>query len=544
MNMASLTMSGFTSFFSAAKAWVVAHKVWSGLVLLAVLGGGWWLYASLGSANTETRYILGTVERGTIISSISATGQVSASNQVDLVSKVSGDVTSVPVKSGQKVAEGALIAQIDPGDAAYDLETERISYQKLVTVDSTDLAKAEKTATDAYTSARITLAKTTSDLSDTLTELKSLFARNGYLSSLNYTRTKQEKEYQVKAEDATYAAEDAITDFEKTVRTVTINTEYSKIQSALTEGHQTALLLTQAVKSAKDAITYMRGEEGEDGEADDAYTLIGTILTDVTATVDSIATTRSDVQDAHDALQELVDGPDELDLRSAEVAVRQKENTLADYSIRAPFAGTLAAVEVKKGDTLNNNAAIATLITDQKIAEISLNEVDAAKVSVGDKVTLTFDALEDLTLTGEVVEVDLLGAVSQGVVSYTVKIGFDTQDERVKPGMTVNAAIQIDMRVDVLSVPASAVKTQNGSSYVQVFDPPLENGGGNQGVVSDRTPQSVPVEVGLSDDTRIEILSGLAEGQQIVTATRSSTAATSQSGSASGGNNLRAPGMF
>ncbi len=542
-------MSGFTSFFSAAKTWGVAHKVWSVLVLLVVLSCGWWLYASVGSTSAETRYVLGAVEKGTIISSISATGQVSASNQVDLVSKVSGDVTSVPVKSGQKLAAGALIAQIDPGDAAYDLETERISYEKLVTVDPADLAKAETTATNAYISARTTLAKTASEISDTLTDLQSLFARDGYLTSLNYSRTKQEKDYQIKAEDAKYAVEDALNDFEKTVRTINLNTDPAKIQSALTEGHQTALLLVQAVKSAKDAITYIRGDEGEDGDADDAYTLAGTMLTDASATLDSLASMRTTVQDAYDALQELQDGPDVLDLRSAKVSLRQKEDALADYSVRAPFAGTLASVEVQKGDTLNTNAAVATLITDQKIAEISLNEVDAAKVSMGDKVTLTFDAIEDLTLTGEVVEVDLIGAVSQGVVTYTVKIGFDTQDDRIKPGMTVNAAIQTDMRVDVLSVPASAVKTQNGSSYVQVFDPPLENSIGSQGVASDRIPQSTPVEVGLSDDANIEILSGLTEGQQIVTTTRSSTAASSGSattgqGSGGGGNSFRAPGMF
>ena len=76
-----------------------------------------------------------------------------------------------------------------------------------------------------------------------------------------------------------------------------------------------------------------------------------------------------------------------------------------------------------------------------------MNEVDAAKISVGNKTTLTFDATEDLTLTGKVAQIDTIGTVEQGVVSYKVKIAFDTQDERIKPGMTANASIQKSDRI-------------------------------------------------------------------------------------------------
>ncbi len=91
--------------------------------------------------------------------------------------------------------------------------------------------------------------------------------------------------------------------------------------------------------------------------------------------------------------------------------------------------------------------------------------------------------------------------------------------------MTVNAAIITDAHQDVLTVPSSAVKTQGGSSYVMVFNPEVPNTGGTQGVTSLTPPQQVPVEVGISDDKNIEILSGLSEGQQIVTRTITASAA-------------------
>ena len=92
-----------------------------------------------------------------------------------------------------------------------------------------------------------------------------------------------------------------------------------------------------------------------------------------------------------------------------------------------------------------------------------------AKVKVGQKVTLTFDAIEDLSITGEVAEIDTLGTVSQGVVNYAVKIVFDTQDERVKSGMSVSAAIITDVKQDVLLVPNAAVKS-NDEQYVEVLE--------------------------------------------------------------------------
>src|SRR5665213_1862688 len=101
----------------------------------------------------------------------------------------------------------------------------------------------------------------------------------------------------------------------------------------------------------------------------------------------------------------------------------------------------------------------------------TLNEVDAAKVNVGDKATLTFDAFPNLSLAGTVVELDPVGTVSQGVVNYNVQIGFtqpaDTSStEMVKPGMSVTADIVTQVHQNVAAVPNAAVHTLNGASYV------------------------------------------------------------------------------
>ena len=144
---------------------------------------------------------------------------------------------------------------------------------------------------------------------------------------------------------------------------------------------------------------------------------------------------------------------------------------------------------------------------------------------------LTFDAIEDLNITGEVGEIDAIGTVSQGVVTYNVKIVFDTQDDRVKPGMSVSAVVITDARQDVLLVSNSAVKSTNGTSYVEVVDalslPKETSLTGTAGVILKNPPRQQQVTVGLSNDTDTEITEGLKEGDLVVSRTVSSSSVNS-----------------
>ena len=179
-----------------------------------------------------------------------------------------------------------------------------------------------------------------------------------------------------------------------------------------------------------------------------------------------------------------------------------------------------------------------------------MNEVDVAKIQVGQKAPLTFDAVPDLTITGEVSEIDSIGIVSQGVVTYNVKINFDTQDSRVKPSMSVSASIITDIKQDVLVVPNSAIKSQSGTSYIEMFDTPLiAPRDKTTGTISKIAPNKIPVEVGLSNDSQSEIISGIKENDEIVSRTilpTTTTTATAPSifGSSTnrgGGNAVRIP---
>jgi RND family efflux transporter MFP subunit len=220
---------------------------------------------------------------------------------------------------------------------------------------------------------------------------------------------------------------------------------------------------------------------------------------------------------------------------NAELALDQAKTAAADRKVTAPVDGTVTVVNVANGDevtgsTSSASSAAALVITDttQVEAVVSLAETDVANVQVGQKATLTFDALPNLTLTGKVTEVDASGTVNSGVVSYNVTIVPDTTNPAVKGGMTVSAAIITQVVPDALAVPNSAVKSQSGTSYVQI----LQNG----------LPVDQTVETGVSNSSYTQITSGLTAGQEVVTQTISnSTTKTTTAGASSilGGSSSR-----
>lgn len=587
-NIAGTYGTKLSSFVVHSKKWAMKHKLISVAVLVVVLGGGWWAYGLATTATAETRYVLGMVEKGTVVSSVSASGQVSSSNQLDIQARVSGEILSVNIVPGQKVFTGHLIAVIDPTsaqkavrDAEANLESAQISLEKLqkpasaltLTQAQNALTNAEDALVKLYSDSNTDVVNAFLDLPEIISSLEDILLDDdvcGYsqwnidcYSNAISQHDARARTYSDTARNDYTAAKKSYDSAFATYQDLGNTPENVAIEKALGEIYTAVQLTAKAVKSTNTVIQlYADIQEANDFTVASAATAALADLNTYTGTVNShlsallsdtnsLKQNKQSIIEKQQSLAETTAGTDSLDLRSSKLSVTKAQNslqdaktTLADYYVRAPFSGTIAAVDAKKYETASG--VLATLITTQKIAELSLNEVDAAKVKLGNKATLTFDALEDLTLTGEVVEIDTIGAVEQGVVSYSLKIAFDSQDERIKSGMTVNSSIQTAVQQDVLTVPSSAVKTQNGVSYVQVFDPALGDTGGTQGIVSKIPPQQVMVEVGVTDDTTVEILSGLTEGQQIVTRTSSgaTTAKATTQGAPSllGGGAMRAGG--
>ena len=163
----------FSGVFQKSSEYVGAHKIISLIILLVIVGGGYEIVHSFQSTSTPTQYVLGTVQKGTVLSSVTGTGQVSTTNQVNLQAQASGTVTYVGVQAGDTVKQGKLLVELDDRsaqkalrDAETNLQSAQLALQKLqeppttadVTTLKNDIANAKssedsaaETVKEAYT---------------------------------------------------------------------------------------------------------------------------------------------------------------------------------------------------------------------------------------------------------------------------------------------------------------------------------------------------------------------------------------------------------
>lgn len=151
----------------------------------------------------------------------------------------------------------------------------------------------------------------------------------------------------------------------------------------------------------------------------------------------------------------------------------------------------------------SSNIKIATIKSESlPIGQFSVSEIDALKIEPGQKATIVIDALPDKTFTGEVIAIDKTGEVNSSVVNYPLTIKFDSQTDEVLPNMSATANIIVNKKSNVLTVPSTAIINQGDLNYLRI----LKNG----------KIILTPVEIGISSDTKTEIISGVSEGDEVV----------------------------
>jgi HlyD family secretion protein len=224
-----------------------------------------------------------------------------------------------------------------------------------------------------------------------------------------------------------------------------------------------------------------------------------------------LALAEAELGEAQRAYDQVRDGPDPDDITAAELRVTKAEadlsisqGNLEDSILEAPFAGTVMEVTADAGDTVSGPfITLADLSLAQ--LEVFVDETDADKFSVGYEAEIIFDAIPDSTFLGEVIQVDPQ-LDSQGGVS-TVR-GMVLLDQGVIDGLLVgmNAAVDVigGRAESVPLVPIEALRELSPGEYA-VF------------VMQDGEPRLRPVDVGLSDFTFAEILTGLEVGEIVTT---------------------------
>ena len=643
--------------------WIKRKKLLIGFMLIVIAALIYWLFFMNGTKTSGAKYTLSAATNGSIISSISGSGQVAAESQVDLKPQVSGKITSLQIKEGEQVKTGQTLAIIDNSDAVNNIRDAELNLEQaklnlenildpadnlsltqakdsynqavrdlnslLKPAEQSDLDKAknavqeatrklaqvksdyesqqlsgeqevEKAYNDAYNAvydAVTNLHRYTEDMDDlqddnnsNITYLYGIEADLGLGNQLVYNYTNDFNVAMKLLMDSNY-------------QTISKPGDQTKIKDQLAEAAKFAKAVYQALGSTRILIKTMetRNENYYTDMLDKLSPIIDQDIKEVSNYLDTLDSTsrtldqaiinapanlqmaqdaitsaESNLEEQQNALEKLQEGPTAEDLATArekvqekllayqnlqtpdndfevkaqKIAITQKEialarakDTLADYSVKAPFDGKIATLDVRLGDTVSSGTTVATIISTEYLAEVDLNEVDVPQVKNDNKVTITLDAFPDDTLTGRVISVDSVGASDQGVVNYTAKISFDNIIDGVKPGMTVSATIITDVKQDILLVPSEAVKSDGETSYVEYFDPPPSNYDETTLTLSSASvPLTKEVTVGSSDDTNTEITGGLSEGDLVVSKTVNGTTGTAKS-TASGSGSIRIPGI-
>lgn len=181
--------------------------------------------------------------------------------------------------------------------------------------------------------------------------------------------------------------------------------------------------------------------------------------------------------------------------------------------------------------TNTSNQAIASIITGNATAvSVSIAEVDAPQIQVGQAATITFDALPNKTFTGKIMGINTTGVVTSGVTTYPAIIQLDdTTDASILPNMSATANIITKVDDNVLLVPSAAVQTVGTASTVRVM---------KNGQVS-----TVSVQVGDTSGSQTVITSGLSEGEMVITSAISTATTTGAATTSPFGGGLRLGGF-
>jgi HlyD family secretion protein len=210
-------------------------------------------------------------------------------------------------------------------------------------------------------------------------------------------------------------------------------------------------------------------------------------------------------------------------VRQVDLARVQRERTRVqlataqdqlDYTkIVSPIDGVVIVRSVEPGElvtagvsaTANGAASLTIAQIDRLLLELDLNQVDVARVEIGQVARVLLDAYPGVEVPGTVTSLAAAGHLdsTRGVDVFTVKVELDpsTAGVQIKPGMTAEVRIRVGAWTDVVKVPAETVFEEDGKSYVYKVE-------GDARVKTE-------VSVGHRSDREVEITQGLAEGDKI-----------------------------
>ena len=493
------------------------QKNWKWLVpvVCVVIAGGVFLLKPKSASTTavDPSYLETSPEVRDVSNTLSGTGTLNPANTYTVKSLVEGKVLTGEFEEGDVLDEGSILYTLDSSDASTNFEKAEIamqqaqrSYDKVVdrqyvraevdgTVSTLKVAKGDEVTSGQ----EVAIIRDSSKMLLTL-EFPAADAANfsvGQTAQVTLDGTFEQLDGTVTSVTGT----DALSTGNLLTRTVTI-----AVRNA--GGLTTAQAATASINGVSSI-----------GSATFGYQAERTLTAQAAGTVTSIhvqegQTVAKDdilIELSGDDLTESIQSASET-LRSAEISLQNLQDTMANYTVTSPISGTIIEKDAKQGDALTSGSTLC-VIYDLSYLEMVINvdELQISSLTVGQKVQITADAVQDKNYVGTVTRVSMKGASNGGTTTYPVTIRIDETDG-LRPGMNANAEIVVAEAANALTVPNAAIVR---GGYVLVTQ---DSPSASKADATMEAPEGfvyVAVKTGVSDDDYTQIVSGIQEGDTI-----------------------------
>lgn len=506
-----------------SRAW--RYSIALGVVVLGIMG----IRMVSGGSSPAA---LETVRKGSISQTVSVTGRLKPAQEVQLAFQSSGRVGSVPVAVGARVQKGQLLASLDLGELSAQLreatagvqsQTARLDELQQGTrpedlaITQASLNSAEQALADAYADVyNVLLDSFTKTDNAVRLQLINLFDSEGTAQLPQYTLSFSCPCDAVVSEATALRAssEVALNRWAQELDAVSLNATNASLIVALHNAHEYVQSAKAMLSRTNDVLAYPNpalstatltayrtSVSAASANATAALAAVSTQEQLITTQQLAVQRIRSELalKQAGSSAQAIA--AQQAAVQSAQAGVERVQALIAKGVIRSPIAGVVTMQDAKVGQTATAGVSLVGVMSDQQLEiEANVPEVDIGKVSVGDEVMLTVDALPGEALRARVTFIDPAETVIDGVVNFRILAQLEQSDERLKSGLTVNMDIVSDRHDDVLLLPQFAVIEKNEGTFV-------------------RRPDGTETAVGTgirSQDGMVEITSGLAEGDSVM----------------------------
>jgi HlyD family secretion protein len=204
----------------------------------------------------------------------------------------------------------------------------------------------------------------------------------------------------------------------------------------------------------------------------------------------------------------------EAQIEQSQAALAQAEEDLRNATIASPIDGVVLSRDREEGDAVSSILVMgsgATLImTLGDLQEVyvkgKVDETDIGKVYLGQPARIKVESYKDQIFTGKVAKISPMGIERDNVTTFEVRVSISNESRKLKAAMTANAEILLEERKGILAVPEGAIiYKQDRTTEIEVPDAAETSG-----------KRRVIVQTGISNGSKMQIVKGLSEGQQVI----------------------------